>query len=120
LSLLLAKLISVENRDSAFLIMGFSALAGLNCFLMEVISLKRKDKAFFPGQPWSHIGFFVLLVSTFGSTVVIFVTVVTPHFGYMFLFSSTPTLLVREFYYPLLLSELVNLCVKSCLDSHVV
>jgi hypothetical protein len=48
-SLLLERLISVERRDSAFLFLGFSGLAGFNCFLRELISSKRKDKAFFPG-----------------------------------------------------------------------
>jgi hypothetical protein len=47
-SLLLAKLISVESRGSAFLFLGFSTFAVFNCFLREVIASKRKNKAFSP------------------------------------------------------------------------
>jgi hypothetical protein len=48
-SLLVAKLMSGERMDSAFLLFLLAVFSGFNCLLSALISSKKKAKDFFPG-----------------------------------------------------------------------
>jgi hypothetical protein len=83
-SLLWVRLSYLERSDSAFLFLWLVSFAGFNCFWGHSFAQKVKRKTFSGNSFSFKMSFLLLLVlsnwSMIGHIVVIFVTIVTPHF----------------------------------------